>query len=114
MIVVYVYDVYDSVITYRGQGKEGDGKDWEAGGHDLPHPGAGHRVPVPDGGHRNLQQNSEKKRSKSFDWSMLVWGKVPALKSSAQLDIDFKPRAYLLYIYAKKQVCVEISIEKPC
>ena len=40
--------------AYRGESKEGDGEDREAGGHDLSHPRPRHRVSVPDGRHSDL------------------------------------------------------------
>ena len=48
-------DIINNLVPDRGESKEGDGKNREAGGHNLPSPGPGHGVPIADCCHSDLK-----------------------------------------------------------
>ena len=54
-----IYLARCSTDTHGRKSKEGDGKDWKAGGHNFAHPGPGHRVSVTDRRYRYLQMQKE-------------------------------------------------------
>ena len=48
-------DTINNLVPDRRKSKEGDGKNREAGGHNLPSPGPRHGVPIADCCHSDLK-----------------------------------------------------------